>query len=182
MLGVLAKLRDLILTLETQLAELQTELLARVQDQVTPKGLGDLTLVTLDGEVCDWHRFSNRKQIGSYTGCGSGEHSSGNKRRVGGIDRMGNGRVRALLVEAVWRFLHWQPNWHAALKMKTKLGAGTAMKRKEIAVRGPGLGNWPIGPMALAHRPLHPGRTRLGAGLTFNPGFDFVPFPRTERE
>jgi len=131
-LGVLAKLRELILTLETQLAELQTELLARVQAQVTPKGLGDLTLVTLDGEVCDWHRFSNRKQIGSYTGCCPGEHSSGNKRRVGGIDRMGNGRVRALLVEAVWRFLHWQPNWHAALKMKTKLGAGTAMKKKTV--------------------------------------------------
>ena len=131
-LGVLAKLRDLILTLETQLAELQTELLARVQAQITPKGLGGLTLVTLDGEMCDWHRFSNRKQIGSYTGCCPGEHSSGNKRRVGGIDRMGNGRVRALLVEAVWRFLHWQPNWHAALKMKTKLGAGTAMKKKTV--------------------------------------------------
>jgi transposase len=131
-LGVLAKLRNLIVALETQLAELQTELLARVKTQVTPKGLGGLTLVTLDGEVCDWRRFSNRKQVGSYTGCCPGEHSSGNKRRVGGIDRMGNGRVRALLVEAVWRFLHWQPHWKAALKMKTKLGAGTAMKKKTI--------------------------------------------------
>jgi transposase len=131
-LGVLAKLRELILGLEAQLAELQAELLARVKDQVTPKGLGDLTLVTLDGEVCDWRRFSNRKQVGSYTGCCPGEHSSGNKRRVGGIDRLGNGRVRALLVEAVWRFLQWQPHWKAAAKMKTKLGAGTAMKKKTV--------------------------------------------------
>lgn len=131
-LGVLAKLRELIVALETQLAELQTELLARVKDQVTPKGLGGMTLVTLDGEVCNWHRFSNRKQVGSYTGCCPGEHSSGNKRRVGGIDRLGNGRVRALLVEAVWRFLQWQPNWKAAAKMKTKLGAGTAMKKKTV--------------------------------------------------
>ncbi|MFZ1009097.1 MAG: IS110 family transposase [Candidatus Sulfotelmatobacter sp.] len=131
-LSVLARLRDLIVALETQLAELQTELLARVKDQVTPKGLGGLTLVTLDGEVCDWRRFSNRKQVGSYTGCCPGEHSSGNKRRVGGIDRLGNGRVRALLVEAVWRFLQWQPNWKAAAKMKTKLGAGTAMKKKTV--------------------------------------------------
>lgn len=131
-LGVLAKLRELIVEIEAQLAELQTELLARVKDEVAPKGLGGMTLVTLDGEVCDWHRFSNRKQIGSYTGCCPGEHSSGNKRRVGGIDRMGNGRVRALLVEAVWRFLQWQPNWKAATKMKTKLGAGTAMKKKTV--------------------------------------------------
>ena len=64
--------------------------------------------------------------------CCPGEHSSGNKRRVGGIDRMGNGRVRALLVEAVWRFLQWQPHWKAAAKMKTKLGAGTAMKKKTV--------------------------------------------------
>jgi transposase len=131
-LGVLAKLRELIVAMEAQLAELEAELLARVQDQVMPKGLGGLTLVTLDGEVCDWGRFNNRKQVGSYTGCCPGEHSSGNKRRVGGIDRMGNGRVRALLVEAVWRFLQWQPHWKAAAKMKTKLGAGTAMKKKTV--------------------------------------------------
>ena len=131
-LGVLAKLRELILGLEAQLAELEAELLARVKDQVTPKGLGAMTLVTLDGEMCNWQRFSNRKQVGSYTGCCPGEHSSGNKRRVGGIDRLGNGRVRALLVEAVWRFLQWQPNWKAAAKMKTKLGAGTAMKKKTV--------------------------------------------------
>jgi transposase len=131
-LGVLAKLRDLIVEIEAQLAQLEAELLARVQDQVTPKGLGDMTLVTLDGEVCDWRRFSNRKQVGSYTGCCPGEHSSGNKRRVGGIDRLGNGRVRALLVEAVWRFLQWQPHWKAAVKLKTKLGAGTAMKKKTV--------------------------------------------------
>lgn len=131
-LGVLAKLRELIVALEAQLTELEIELKARVKDQVRPKGLGELTLVTLDGEVCDWQRFSNRKQVGSYTGCCPGEHSSGNKRRVGGIDRLGNGRVRALLVEAVWRFQEWQPNWKAAVKMKTKLGAGTAMKKKTV--------------------------------------------------
>ena len=131
-LGVLAKLRALIVEIEGQLAELEAELLARVPAQIAPKGLGGITLVTLDGEVCDWRRFSNRKQVGSYTGCCPGEHSSGNKRRVGGIDRLGNGRVRALLVEAVWRFLQWQPNWKAAVKMKTKLGAGTAMKKKTV--------------------------------------------------
>ena len=131
-LGVLAQLRELIVAFEAQLAALEAELKARLQTQIKPKGLGDLTLVTLDGEVCDWHRFSNRKQIGSYTGCCPGEHSSGNQRRVGSIDRLGNGRVRALLVEAVWRFLQWQPNWKAAVKMKTKLGAGTAMKKKTV--------------------------------------------------
>jgi len=56
-LGVLAKLRDLILGLEAQLVELQAELLARVKDQVTPKGLGAMTLVTLDGEGVQLESF-----------------------------------------------------------------------------------------------------------------------------
>ncbi len=131
-LGILAQLRGLIVALETQLRELETELIARVKDQVRPKGLGEITLVTLDGEVCDWGRFHNRKQIGSYTGCCPGEHSSGGKQRMGGIDRMGNGRVRCLLVEAVWRFLVWQPGWKAAQKHKVKLGEGAGMKKKTV--------------------------------------------------
>ena len=131
-LGVLDKLRELIVALETQLNELKAELVARVKEQPRPKGLGELSLVTLDGEVCDWHRFYNRKQIGSYTGCCPGEHSSGDHRRVGNIDRMGNGRVRALLVEAAWRFLLWQPQWKAAQRMKVKLADGTSLRKKTI--------------------------------------------------
>ena len=132
MLGLLTQLRALILALEAQVQALLAELATRVQDQPLPKGLGALTFVTLEGEVCDWARFSNRKQIGSYTGCCPGEHSSGGHRRVGAIDRMGNGRMRALLVEAVWRFLRWQPEWKAAQRMKVKLADGTSMRKKTV--------------------------------------------------
>jgi transposase len=131
-LGLLAQLRELIVALEAQLETLEAELVARVKDQERPKGLGEITLVTLEGEMCDWGRFNNRKQIGSYTGCCPGEHSSGGKRRVGSIDRMGNGRVRCLLVEAVWRFLLWQPQWKAAQRMKGKLAEGSAMRKKTV--------------------------------------------------
>jgi transposase len=131
-LAVLEKLREIILVIEAQVTALLAELTLRAADQPRPKGLGELTLTTLDAEMCDWNRFHNRKQVGSYTGCCPGEHSSGGKRRVGCIDRMGNGRVRCLLVEAVWRFLKWQPHWKAAQHMKVKLGAGTAMKKKTI--------------------------------------------------
>ncbi len=131
-LGLLGDLREIIQAMEQQLRALEVEVKARVKEQPRPKALGEITLVTLDGEVCDWHRFNNRKQIGSYTGCCPGEHSSGGKRRVGGIDRMGNGRVRALLVEAVWRFLRWQPEWKAAQRMKAKLADGTSMRKKAV--------------------------------------------------
>ena len=43
-----------------------------------------------------------------------------------------SGRGRALLVEAVWRFLRWQPEWKAAQRMKVKLADGTSMRKKTV--------------------------------------------------
>jgi len=77
LLGVLNKLRELILAMEGQLAGLEAEILATVKHLKAPKGLGELSLAILEAEVCDWERFGNRKQVGSYTGCCPGEHSSG---------------------------------------------------------------------------------------------------------
>jgi transposase len=131
-LGLLEKLREVILALEEQLREILVQLKAAVAGQARPKALGELTLVTLDHELCDWGRFNNRKAVGSYTGCCPGEHSSGANRRLGSIDRMGNGRVRALLVEAVWRFLRWQPHWKAARRLRPRLVAGAALRKKTV--------------------------------------------------
>jgi transposase len=86
----------------------------------------------LDGEVCDWHRFKHRKAPGSYTGCCPSEHSSGNNVRQGSIDRHGNKHVRALLVEAVWRLLRYQPLWHARRKLIARMQTATAMKKKTV--------------------------------------------------
>lgn len=128
----LEELRKLILGVHSRLKKLDQELVERVAAEPKPKALGNRTLATLDGEMCNWNRFNNRKQVGSYTGCCPGEHTSGGKRRVGSIDRMGNGRVRAILVEAVWRFLRWQPGWKAAKRQLEKLKSGTAMKKKTV--------------------------------------------------
>ena len=132
LLGVLSKLRELILAMEGQVAELEAQILATVKHLQGPKGLGELSLAILEAEVCDWERFGNRKQVGSYTGCCPGEHSSGGKRRLGCIDRMGNGRVRSILVETVWRLLFWQPFWKSARRMKFKLLDGPAMRKKAV--------------------------------------------------
>jgi transposase len=113
-----------------QMDELTTEIQARVAQEKIPKGLGALTVSLLDGEVCDWKRFKHRKAIGSYTGCCPSEHSSGGVQRFGHIDRHGNKHVRVLLVEAVWRLLMYQPNWHARQKYLQKLKHGASLKKK----------------------------------------------------
>ena len=113
-----------------QLDRLTAQIEARVAQEKLPKGLGDLTLALLDGEVCDWRRFEHRKAVGSYTGCCPSEHSSGGVQRLGHIDRHGNKHVRVLLVEAVWRLLRYQPLWHARKKMLPRLTAGRSIRKK----------------------------------------------------
>jgi transposase len=115
---------------QKQMAQLTAQIQARVSAEKIPKGLGALTVSLLDGEVCDWKRFPHRKAIGSYTGCCPSEHSSGGVQRFGHIDRHGNKHVRVLLVEAVWRLLKHQPNWHARLKFLERMKHGAALKKK----------------------------------------------------
>ena len=118
---------------QKQMAGLTEQIESRVAQEKIPKGLGALTVSLLDGEVCDWTRFQHRKAIGSYTGCCPSEHSSGGVQRFGHIDRHGNKHVRVLLVEAVWRLLKYQPQWHARVKYLQKLKHGASLKKK-IAV------------------------------------------------
>ncbi len=116
-----------------QLDRLTQEIEALVAEEKIPVGLGALTVSLIDGEVCNWRRFVRRKAVGSYTGCCPSEHSSGGIQRFGPIDRHGNKHLRVLLVEAVWRLLRWQPNWHARQKYLQKLRHGASLKKK-IAV------------------------------------------------
>lgn len=118
--------------LKEQIKHLTQSIEQSVQNEEIPAGLGALTLALLDGEICNWGRFTGRKGPGSYTGCCPSEHSSGGKQRFGSIDRHGNKHVRTLLVEAVWRLLKWQPKWHARRKLLQRLSNGAALKKKTV--------------------------------------------------
>lgn len=112
------------------IAQFTARIEATVKAAEVPTGLGALTVALVEGEGCDWQRFKGRKAIGSYTGCCPSEHSSGGVQRFGHIDRHGNAHVRTLLVEAVWRLLRWQPQWHARVKYREKLLHGASLKKK----------------------------------------------------
>jgi transposase len=87
-------------------------------------------------EVLDWHRFNNRNQVGSFIGCSPSEYSSGGSRRLGSIDRMGNKRLRCMLVEAAWRLHQWNRGWYGFQKLHHVLGpgakTGAAARKKAI--------------------------------------------------
>lgn len=73
------------------------------------KGIEHLTALALVCEVGDFRRFSDATSFMAYLGLVPKEHSSGEKRRQGGITKSGNGHLRRLLVEASWHYRYQSP-------------------------------------------------------------------------
>jgi transposase len=127
--------RPALLSLQKQIDTLTSELEAAAPLNI-PRGLGKLTSVVLTREICDWHRFNNRRAISSYTGLCPGERSSGSKRIPGSVTKRGNPRVRAALVECAWRMVRFQPHYPPVQKRLAILAKGSpvpgAVRKKAI--------------------------------------------------
>jgi transposase len=118
---------------EQEVEALDKRVKSQVGGRALPKGLGRLTAALLGAEVLDWSRFKNRRQVASYTGLCPSEHSSGQKRRQGSVNKHGNPRIRHYLVEAVWRLEVWQPGYPPIKKLQEVKGP-RARKRTAVAV------------------------------------------------
>jgi transposase len=128
--------QPVLLLLEKQIRGLTRELEQSAGGEQA-RGLGKLSSVLIDREVCDWQRFVNRRQVASYTGLCPGEYSSGQRRLQRCITKHGNPRLRAALVEAAWRLVRFQPHYRAVVKWRHLLGKGalaTAPARKKAIV------------------------------------------------
>jgi transposase len=109
---------------------------AKEKQAVRLKGIGPLSSELLDREVGDWSRFSNRRQIASYTGLCPGEESSGDSRISLSIDKHGNPRLRTVLVELAWLLPRYQPNYKRLSRWKWVFEstgkAPPAMRKKAV--------------------------------------------------
>ena len=130
--------RPALLSLQEQINALTNELESAAPSTL-PRGVGKLTSVVLTREICNWHRFNNRRAISSYTGLCPGERSSGSKRVPGSVTKRGNPRVRAALVECAWRMVRFQPQYppvkkRLALLCKGSRASGAVRKKAIVAV------------------------------------------------
>jgi transposase len=71
--------QPILVALQEKIAALTVQLQAAAGPH-QPSGLGAMSSVLIDREIGDWHRFNNRRQVGSYTGLCPGEYSSGKTR------------------------------------------------------------------------------------------------------
>ena len=135
-IALLETYRPGLLELERQIERLSAQLVESAPADV-PAGIGELTSVILQREICDWARFKNRGQVSSYTGLCPGEYSSGDKRLQGHVTKRGNPRLRAALVECAWRLVRFQPQYQPVAKRLGILKKGaraTGAQRKKAIV------------------------------------------------
>src|SRR5438876_9882429 len=105
---LLGNSQPILLALQEKISALTLQLQVAAASKQA-RGLGAMTSVIIDREIGDWNRFSNRRQIASYTGLCPGEYSSGNSRLQSCVTKHGNPRLRAALVELAWRLVRLQP-------------------------------------------------------------------------
>jgi transposase len=70
------------------------------------KWIGTYTALALISEVGDFRRFPSTRAFMAFLGLVPSEHSSGGRRRTGGITKTGNSFLRALLIEASWHYAY----------------------------------------------------------------------------
>jgi transposase len=128
----LTVIRGVILQIDEQEKTLRTKLEGEAPKQL-PKAIGALTWILLLREICDWGRFHNRRQVSSFTGLCPGIQQSGGRRRDGCINRYGNARVRALLIELVWRLARWQPDYPPVRALVAGIARGAARRKCAVA-------------------------------------------------
>ena len=92
-------------------------------------GVGLITAMTFRTEFPRPERFHKETQIARIIGLAPSVWQSGNTKRTGPIMKSGNGRVRAVLVEAAWR---WIRGDEAARKKYGRLLGNTGNTKKAI--------------------------------------------------
>jgi transposase len=75
-----------------------------VQAVQSLRGVAFTVAATTIAEIGDLGRFTNPRQLMAYLGLVPSEHSSGPRRRLGGITKAGNSHARRVLVEAAWAY------------------------------------------------------------------------------
>jgi transposase len=126
--------RRLLATLTSELAT-ATGALEAAAPARRPRGLGGLTYEAVEREVGDWNRFTNRRQVGSYTGLCGGISASGPSTLLLPITKHGNVRLRTALVVLAWRLVAWQPDCKLVKKWWPVFGnpkASRAARKKAI--------------------------------------------------
>jgi transposase len=118
--------------LEKTAGDLCTSARQRIEALVQLRGIGRCGARALSTQLY-WRQFDNGRQVGACVGLVGVPYDSGLLRQDQGISKVGDPKLRALLVELSWLWLRYQPNSAIAqwFRQRTE-GAGRRGKRVMI--------------------------------------------------
>jgi transposase len=80
-----------------------------IEQMMRLRGIGVESAWKWEKEFFGWRKFRNRREVGGLAGLTPTPYDSGESRREQGINKAGNGRVRAMAVEIAWCWIRYQP-------------------------------------------------------------------------
>lgn len=98
-----------LLQLSQCLGQINPQTQERIDQLYRLKGIGPVGSVAL-ALLLYWRDFDNRRQVGSCVGLVGTPYDSGTKREDQGISKIGDPRLRGLLIELSWLWLRYQPD------------------------------------------------------------------------
>jgi transposase len=81
----------------------------RVEILRSHPGVGEVVAASFETEMFSGREFRNANEVGAFLGLAPRVESSGEKERRGHIMKRGNGPLRALLVQAAWKWIQLDP-------------------------------------------------------------------------
>jgi transposase len=94
------------------------------------KGIGVVGAWILVREIFGWRQIKNRRELASLVGLTPTPYGSGDTQQEQGISKAGNRRVRWLMIELAWGWLHHQPQSELSQWYRRRFGTGNARARK----------------------------------------------------
>jgi transposase len=81
-------------------------------------------------ELFGWRHFNNRREVAGCLGLAPTPYASGQSQTEQGINKAGNKRCRALMVELAWTWLRYQPNSALSQWFNERFGRGGKRMRR----------------------------------------------------
>jgi|SRR5215831_9207174 len=124
------QIRAVINEQERRLRKGPEPFLAKVRRLMGLRGVGVRGAWILVMELFSWRQIKNGKQLGALAGLTPTPYNSGDREREQGISKAGNRRVRNLIVELAWLWLHWQPASALSQWYERRFASGNKRLRK----------------------------------------------------
>jgi transposase len=94
------------------------------------RGIGAQSAWRLGHEVSGWREIRTRRELAALAGLTPPPYHPGQAQREQGIRKAGSKRLRWLMVELAWGWLHWQPDSQLSRWYQERFGHGSARLRK----------------------------------------------------